>query len=339
MTIDHSEVYAASPDRGERPSWARRLLVELGPHDWLVLGYLLILNSVLLTVPPSPERTLNQARFALVLALFIAVAGVVRSGLTARRPAAALLYRVTALGCVEGTYFLFADYLPLVNTRALDTELYDLDLSLFGVEPAMALDRFVSPTTTEWFAFFYFGYFFVLAMHVIPILFLSRRPEQLGRFAMGMVIVFCVGHTLYVAVPGYGPYKAMPELFQHPLPPGLWWNITTELVAQSGAQMDIFPSLHTAAPTFILLFSFSQRHTYPFRYSWPVVAFFWVNIVIATLFLRWHYVIDVLAGMLLALTAHVAGARIVRWDLLRRQALGLGPLWPEWRGPRASTAR
>jgi membrane-associated phospholipid phosphatase len=234
---------------------------------------------------------------------------------------------------VEGTYFLFADLLPVVNHHSLDHELYHLDLMLFGAEPAMLFDGFVTHATTEWFAFFYYGYFFVLAMHVLPILFLSRRRRVLGQFGLGMLLVFCIGHTLYLFVPGYGPYKAMPEVFANQLPPGAWWSMTTELVARSGAQKDIFPSLHTAAPTFILLFSFYHRRQYPFRFTWPVVAFFVVNIILATMFLRWHYVIDVIAGLLLALLAHVLSVRITRREHARRQLRGLTPIWPEWFRP------
>ena len=49
----------------------------------------------------------------------------------------------------------------------------------------------MTPATTEWFAFFYFSYFFVLALHVLPILFASRNARVLAEFAMGMILLFC----------------------------------------------------------------------------------------------------------------------------------------------------
>jgi membrane-associated phospholipid phosphatase len=237
-------------------------------------------------------------------------------------------------GCVQATYFTFAKLLPLANPRALDHQLYNFDIAHFGVEPAVFFDRFVSPATTEWFAFFYFGYFFVLAAHVVPILLISRSERTVEEFATGMVVMFCIGHTLYMFVPGFGPYKAMPELFLHPLSPGFWWDTTRDLVARSGAQKDIFPSLHTAAPAFLVLFSFHRRRELPYRYTWPLVAFFAANIIIATMFLRWHYVIDVMAGLLLAVTAHTLAVRLTQREAVRRGALGLGPMWPHWPGSR-----
>src|SRR5262249_48341707 len=152
-----------------------------------------------------------------------------------------------------------------------DDALYRLDMQLFGVEPAVAMDRIVGPVTTEWFAFFYFGYFFLLALHVVPILFLSKRPQVLGEFTFGMLFVFCCGAIGYMLVPGYGPYRAMPHAFPHAFPSGMWLDLVMEAVREGGAQKDIFPSLHTAAPTFIALFSFRHRYEIPFRYSWPLV--------------------------------------------------------------------
>jgi membrane-associated phospholipid phosphatase len=218
--------------------------------------------------------------------------------------------------------------LPIVNATSLDWELYHLDLALFGFEPAMFMDRFVNPITTEWFAFFYFGYFFLLALHVIPILMFSRQRRLIAEFALGMLIVFCIGHTVYMLVPGYGPYKAMADQFQNEFPRGMWLDMVMTTVTAGGAQKDIFPSLHTAAPTFIALFSFRHRDKLPFRYTWPAVTFFAVNIILATMFLRWHYIIDVVAGLLLACFALVASVRVTRWELTRRTAARLRPSWP-----------
>src|SRR5690606_21396570 len=114
---------------------------------------------------------------------------------------------------VQLSYFALAEYLPVVNSRSLDQQLYELDLWLFGAEPAMLLDRFVTPATTEWFAFFYYSYFFLLISHVVPIVFFGRNLRLLSEFAFGMVFVTAAGHLMYTLVPGYGPHRAFPEAF------------------------------------------------------------------------------------------------------------------------------
>jgi hypothetical protein len=297
-----------------------RALANVAVQDLFVLAYLLALNVAIALSPAGPVRDARS--------------GVLRHGFWAP-----LLYRVALYGGVQISYFFFRELLPQVNPRSLDAELHELGLLLFGAEPAVTLDAIVTVWTTEWFAFFYFGYFFVLATHVLPILFLAKEPRRLGEFTFGLVFLFSVGHTLYMLVPGFGPYRALAGEFQHVLPEGLWLDIVMESVAEGGALKDIFPSLHTAAPTFILLYSFRHRGRAPYRYTWPIVGFFTVNIIVATMFLRWHWIVDVVAGLTLATVAQALSARVTRWEVERRTAGALPPTWPEFTAWPFSTSR
>jgi hypothetical protein len=323
----------------ERQSALPRPLASIAVQDLFVLAYLAALNVAVALAPASPAREACALRVGTLLAILVVVVGAVRTGLLRHGFWAPLLYRVALYGGVQISYFFFRELLPVVNPRSLDTELHALGLLLFGAEPAVTLDAIVTEATTEWFAFFYFGYFFVLATHVLPILFLAKEPRRLGEFTFGLVFLFSVGHSLYMLVPGFGPYRALAGEFTHVLPEGLWLDIVMESVAEGGALKDIFPSLHTAAPTFILLYSFRHRHRAPYRYTWPLVAFFTVNIIIATMFLRWHWIVDVVAGLTLATVAQALSARVTRWEVERRMAGDLPPTWPEFTALPFSTSR
>jgi membrane-associated phospholipid phosphatase len=130
-----------------------------------------------------------------------------------------------------------------------------------------------------------------------------------------------------MAVPGWGPYWYLKGEYQHVLAGGPFWRLVRETVDAGGAQKDIFPSLHTAAPTFLAIYSLRHRHVVPFRYTWPVVAFLATQIIIATMFLRWHYLIDIVAGLTLATTASFVGQRIADWERARRERLGVQAAW------------
>jgi hypothetical protein len=303
-----------------------------------VLAYLLLLNVGVLLAPPSPEFSACLLRVLGLLATYLVCVGLVRTEAIGSSFWAALLYRVGIYGTVQQSYFFFKHLLPVINPGSLDAELYALDMKLFGFEPAMWMDQFVSPTTTEWFAFFYFCYFFLLAAHVLPIVLGAKNQMLLGEFMLGMLIIVCVGHTGYILVPGWGPYKAMPELFHNPLPSGLWMDVVWSTVQSGGAMKDIFPSLHTAGPCFLAMFSWRNRDKLPFRFTWPLLSFFALNIIGATMFLRWHYVIDVIAGFALATAAAVVAPRVTRFELRRRKAQGLGPLVPLFGAPSTDRA-
>jgi hypothetical protein len=309
----------------------QKLLHSLGAADLLVFAYLLELNVAVLIAPPHPWRMQSLVQAGSLMLVFLVTLGIVRAELLHSPFWRALLYRVGIYGTVQSSYFFFKHLLPVVNPGSRDHQLFALDHLLFGFEPAVWMDQFVSPTSTEWFAFFYFCYFFLLAAHIFPIVFGARSQMLLGEFMLGMLIIVCIGHTGYILVPGFGPFRAMPEMFKHELPSGLWMDLVWSTVRSNGAMKDIFPSLHTAGPCFIAMFSFRNRDRLPFRFTWPLLSFFAANIIGATMFLRWHYVIDVFAGFTLATLAAVIAPRVTAWEVARRRARDLQPLVPLFR--------
>lgn len=322
---------AHSPSR--RPSlgeWLRRVSL----NDWIVLAYLTFLEAAIFSSQHTGSaRDQALLEMSALLAVFFSVVVIlIRGGFLSHPVLTPLAFRLSHFGGIQLTYFFMRGFLPIVNPGSLDLELHQLGLRLFGVEPALAMEPWISRGSTEWFAFFYYGYFFVLALHVLPILFLSRNPRILSEFALGLLLVLSIGQSLYVVVPGYGPANVTPPLFSTDLPPGVWWNLVNQLVESAGAQKDIFPSIHTAAPSFILLFSFHNREHLPYRYTWPLLAFFVFNIIIATMFLRWHWLVDIVAGLVLAFAAFLGGVHGTRWERRHRAELGLPPAWPEWPG-------
>ncbi len=318
-----------APISNTQPDATASYWQRLSINDWLVGGYLVALNVAWWLRAQRPWTDAPGRHVGLLLVVYV----VLVFGIARRRARSdwvtALCYRVGHFSALQLSYLIFADFLPEVSPGSLDAELLQLDQYWFGGEPAQWFDGFVSQATTEWFSFFYFSYFFLLAAHIFPIVFFGRDRRIIAEFGLGLSLVAALGQICYVFVPGFGPYT-MAHLFTQPLPDGVWWQAVTQLVHERGAQKDIFPSLHTALPTFILLFSVDNRRLYPYRYTWPLVALIVFNIVLATMFLRWHYLIDVVAGLVLAASAFLLSRRAVPWEIRRRSAVGAGAIWPTW---------
>lgn len=315
-----------------RPKTPQQWLSRLSVNDWLLLAYLLYLD---LAVYTSEVR--NSARTegllvltSLLIGFVFLVLVLVRGGILRVPLLTALAYRIGHFGVLLGSYSAMRGFLPVVNSGQIDGLLHEFDKALFGLEPAVALQSVVSPLTTEWFAFFYYSYFFLLSLHALPILFVGKNARMVAEFALGLSLVIAVGQGSYLLAPGFGPSAGAPELFSTPLPTGIWWEQVLKIVEAGGAQKDIFPSVHTAAPAFILLFSYRNRRHAPFRYTWPLLSFFVGNIIIATMFLRWHWLADVVAGLGLAFSAHVASVAISNWETQHRNRRGIGAVWPPW---------
>lgn len=309
-----------------RTDWVLRTAREMATQDWIVLGYLAFLVVAVSAAEPGPERTAVLERTVALFAFALGALALVRGRLLGHGWAAPIAQRLAVYGTIQATYFLLRDLLPLVRPDSVDARLYGLDMRLFGVEPAIAADRLVAPATAEWFAFFYIGYLVLLALHVLPFL-VTRRVRLFAEFGLGLLLVYTIGQSLYLAVPGYGPVRFLASSFQHPLPRGFFVQATDAIVGAAGAQKDIFPSIHTAGPVFLTLFSFRHRREAPFRYTWPFVAFATFNIVLATMFLRWHYLVDVVAGLVLGAAAASVAASVARREVARRAARGLQEVW------------
>ncbi|NOU31929.1 MAG: phosphatase PAP2 family protein, partial [Polyangiaceae bacterium] len=312
--------YPPLPSKEElrAPTGVARVLREAALQDWLVMAYLVaLLTATWLGGGPRREAALS---WLLVDIAFIGAAlAAVRSGWLRGRFLAPVLYRFTLFFAVLATFMQMHLILPSASVGALDGAIVRIDERLFGVEPTFVMDRYVTSGRCEWFAFFYFSYYAIILTHVLPVMLFERRREVLVQFALGTLFVCCVGQMLYILVPGYGPYAVFADRFHHALPDGRWWNLVRSTVAagDGASRKDIFPSLHTAIPTFMAGFSFQRRKLTPFRYTWPVVAFFASQIIISTMYLRWHYLLDVVAGLTLAATA-LRVAKVASGESARR---------------------
>jgi hypothetical protein len=306
-----------------------RLLKRLAAQDLLLLSYLGVLLAQVL-LGRGERRTTAIDCVLLDIGVWVTVLALTRTSILEGYPRiASALYRMGIGFPVLASFLQLQWILPTAKRRALDADLYGLDMRVFGFEPAQAWDRFVSPATTEWFAFFYYGYFFLIAVHVLPLLGMTKSSPFLARFSFGFIWLYCVGHALYTFVPAYGPYSFLAHDFQHTLKGSFWWPLVRSAVdsVDGGARTDVFPSLHTAMPTYLSIFSFQERKRLPFKYTWLPLSLFTTQIIAATMFLRWHYLVDICAGITLAVSGILMSRVALRWDAAREREGGPAP-WP-----------
>lgn len=248
----------------------------------------------------------------------------VRGEILPHGPARALLYRCGMFASLGGSYFVLRPVLHALRLQALDPQLLAIDDRLFGQTPALYLDHFVTPASVEWFAFFYYGFYALIFVFMVGSLVLDngrRRYELL----LGMSLVMSLGHITYTLVPGAGPFTSSSLHFAHALHGGVWWMRVETAVQAAGAHFDIFPSLHTAVSLLIALHVLRYRRDAPFYWVAPATWFVVANIIVATLFLRWHYGIDVIAGIALAVAAQRIA--IYAWTIEGARPADRQPVW------------
>jgi len=285
-------------------------------------GYLFARVSI---APDSPDASVAR-RLALALLVITACSMVLARGEMIRsRRARALTYRLGLFVPIVLSYFEMRVLLPALQPELMNHRLFAIDRWLLGTTPALWMQPWNARPIVECLSFFYYGYFLVLLLMLVPSLFIGEGRRQRELFA-GAILIAAGGHFLYTIVPGAGPFATI--AFDQPLHGGFWWHEVEVTVATAGAQLDIFPSLHTAFPAYFTLHAFAYRRTQPFRWLWPILAFVAVNIITATMFLRWHWFIDVAVGLLLAFAARGFAIAVAGREELRGTSYdGRQPVW------------
>ena len=202
------------------------------------------------------------------------------------------------------TYELFR--LPswaMVLVHDRDAALLRIDRWLFGETPAVALQRFASPLLTDVMTAAYSLH--LLLPPLLGMILYARQKRLFREFLLAVLISGILGQTGYLLVPGVGPKRAYPELFTRTLEGRVYEPVTTALEAVRSPR-DVFPSLHVGISTIVLAFAL-RRSRRLFLALTPLVLLNWVS----TLYLRYHYFIDVVAGWATAWASIVLARRLL----------------------------
>jgi membrane-associated phospholipid phosphatase len=309
---------------------ARRAAALCGASDLVMASSLSAMWLVVALSGASQSLLLSARRLELLLALLMGACVIGRAKLGLSATLRSAVYRIVAVAVLVSSYLMLRDLLPAVRSDSLDASLLAADVRLFGVEPALAVERFTTPALTEYFAFFYFSYFTLCGVFAFVIVGANTNPTATSEFAVGSAMVLGLGHLGYVLVPAYGPVHHLEHMFREPLAGGRFLRLVQETVAAGGAMKDVFPSLHTAMPVWFALFAWRRARVSKHR-AWlaaaMVTSFFAFNIVCSTIVLRWHYAVDVIAGLALASFAAWCAPRLQLIERRLRGRAGLAPAW------------
>src|SRR4051812_22625094 len=125
-------------------------------QDLALISYLLIVWKLIWSSAAGPEQDFCARRVYICLAIVLLGAWCARGQSGLPQGVRWLVYRLGIAGVLLENYLMLRYLLPLVRPDQVDDGLYQLDLRLFGVEPALWLERFNQQPIVEYFAFFYF---------------------------------------------------------------------------------------------------------------------------------------------------------------------------------------
>lgn len=174
-----------------------------------------------------------------------------------------------------------------------DALLARIDRLLWGGEILPAYFRYeTQPFLADVLAFCYFSFFFLV---LAAAYYFHRQAFYRHAFFNGLLGIYLCGLCGYFLLPAAGPaFTTLPDRGAT----GMIAPWLIEIVKNGVTGMDVFPSLHTALPLFITLFLWKNT---PLKAVAVVLSLLTLGIIAATIFLRYHYGIDVIVGIVLAL--------------------------------------
>ncbi len=243
-----------------------------------------------------------QRVFAVVIAVAIALL-IVRY-----RPSWTFLRDSLPFAYCIAIYTNLHDTIHFVNPNDIHDRLIAIDQWMFGVQPAVWAEQFIHPVLTEILSFCYMIFFLFAPLVALTLYFGNKKPE-FRETLVSVILCFYAGYFLYILFPAASPRIIFKDMYtlQFDGTPIADTALRIVNLAASDAR-DAFPSLHTAVTLLSLLFAFK----YVRRLFWIMLPFC-TGLILSTVYLRHHYVVDLIAGCALGILAFIFAPRVDAW--------------------------
>lgn len=214
-------------------------------------------------------------------------------------------------------------YLMIKPIRVYDFDylFIQIDRWMFGTDPTVWLYHIANPVLTEFLQIIYTS-FYLLPILLGLFLLKNKRYEAMDFSVFMIIYGFYLSYLGYFALPGIGPRFTLHDFSQlNKELPGLWLteflreyvNIGESIPAgtldpASVVQRDVFPSGHTMITLIVMYLSvkLQSRSKYFFLSIGSLLIF-------ATVYLRYHYVVDLIGGALFMAFSVWSGKYIFNW--------------------------
>lgn len=290
------------------------LLQYLAPADVVMLVFISILAVIFFVYNTAIEYWLPNAllNIFLIIAIWFIVTGYEKkitlysldeSKLNSPLKTLRYWYGVAAILVVfKQVYIIIYSLKP----PDWDHLFIKLDLLLFGVNPTQWAYQFEHPVLTEFLQIVYIYYYPMIAVIGLQ-LYLRHRYKEFKFTIFILFFSFCLSYLLYFFFPANGPRFHLHEFSAIDIElPGL---ILTDYIRafinmgesippgvpnpQDYVQRDAMPSLHTIS-AFLIMYLSWKFHMKSFKYFYLP---YFICMVVATVYLRYHYVVDIIGGL------------------------------------------
>jgi membrane-associated phospholipid phosphatase len=190
----------------------------------------------------------------------------------------------------------------------VDSWLIQIDLFLFGVHPTVWMERWIVPWFTDVMSLAYLSYYF-LPLTLVVVLYIKNRKLEFNESIFVLTFGYYASFIGYILFPAIGPRFTLTSLHSVPLE-GTWITdfVRETLNALEHNRRDCMPSGHTQIVLMVLYLAYRYKK-FLFYVFLPIIC----GLILSTVYLRYHYVIDLFAGAAFAISCLIIAPRLYRW--------------------------
>ena len=213
-----------------------------------------------------------------------------------------IMYRVTRLA-IPALW-------PSIGDLRMDARLAGWDYTIWGANPTVWLEGIQTPLLTEALQICY-SLFLPAVLALAVVLWFQKRMQEFRSYAFVLALGFLVSYAGYLIVPARGPRFYLDGLQTQPLT-GVWLYGTLRVLLDriEAAHYDCFPSGHLELT--IVAWWWSRRVAPGLA---DVYGVYGLCMLLATVYLRYHYTVDLAAGAAVAAAVLFVAPRLMeRWE-------------------------
>ena len=188
----------------------------------------------------------------------------------------------------------------VIGDWRLTTAIPAWESALFAGQPSLYLsERLAFVPLSEYLHFCYLAYVIVIPS-VTTYWYVTGRREAFGELVLMLSAVLLGSYLFFILLPVDSPYYLSQRLGP-PLSGHFFFDLAHQMSARGGARGGAFPSAHVSGAVVVSLVAWRHQRRLAYLLL-PITA----GVMLATVYGRFHYVLDTFAGAALGVAVVVA---------------------------------
>jgi membrane-associated phospholipid phosphatase len=283
------------------------IFFRLRPADSVTILFLVSLSLITILF----YHDIPKAPFLITLYAILLLSQVILMKLKDKGRFTELLYNlIFPTFCVLVIFDSLEWLVHYVNPDDIDPLLIRLDYLIFRNHPTVILERIMNPVLTDILQLAYSTYYFIPIIFGATLL-LNGQKHEFNRSLFLILFCFYLSYLGYILMPALGPRFAINHLQTTELQGFFIAEPIQRLLNKlEGIKRDAFPSGHTAVTVTVLYLAYRFKRVL-FWIFLPIVT----ALIFSAVYCRYHYVVDIIAGLVLTIITVFIGERYYEWWL------------------------